>query len=141
AHDIRLYRFSSRLIPLVGHEGLADWYPFPQLQEHFRAVGDYVRQHQMRVSFHPDHFTVLSTPREDVFVKSVQDLERHTLMFEAMGLDESAKMNIHIGGTYGNKTTAMERFVSNFTGLDARLKRRITLENDDKTFTAEETLA
>lgn len=140
AHDIQMYRFSSKLIPLVGHEALADWDPFPQLSDDFRAIGDYVKEHGMRVSFHPDHFTVLSTPREMVLRNSIGDLQRHSRMLEAMGLDERAKCNIHIGGTYGDKETAGERFIRHFTGLDDFVRRRITLENDDKTFTARETL-
>ncbi|TMV44481.1 UV DNA damage repair endonuclease UvsE [Paenibacillus mesophilus] len=141
AHDIQLYRFSSRLIPLIGHELLADWDPIPTLADEFRTLGDYAKEHGMRVSFHPDHFTVLSTPREEVLRSSVEDLRRHTRMLEAMGLDDRAKCNIHVGGTYGDKNKAGERFIRHFQQLDDAVRRRITLENDDKTFTALETLA
>lgn len=140
AHDIHLYRMSSRLIPLVGHELLSDWDPIPTLSDEFRAIGDYAKEHGMRLSFHPDHFTVLSTPRAEVLRNSIHDLERHVRMLEAMGLDEHAKCNIHIGGTYGSKEKAWERFVANYSALSASIRRRITLENDDKTFTALETL-
>jgi UV DNA damage endonuclease len=138
--DIHLYRFSSRLIPLLGHPQLADWDPFSALVEPFAHIGEFVRKHAMRVSFHPDHFTVLNTPKPDVLRSSVSDLSRHVRMFEAMGLDEQAKCNIHIGGTYGDKASASERFIKQFTALDPSIKRRLTLENDDKTFTASETL-
>ncbi|TVY10172.1 UV DNA damage repair endonuclease UvsE [Paenibacillus cremeus] len=140
AHDIEMYRCSSKLIPLIGHELLAGWDPYPVLQEAFAELGAYAIENRMRISFHPDHFTVLSTPREDVLANSFGDLERHVRMLEAMGLDESAKCNIHIGGTYGNKPTARERFVKHFGMLEERIKRRMTLENDDKTFNALETL-
>lgn len=140
AHDIRLYRFSSRLIPLIGHILLQGWNPISELNPDFAELGDYVKKYGMRVSFHPDHFTVLSTPREDVLQTSVEDLERHVQMLEAMGLDESAKCNIHVGGAYGDKTAAGVRFVQQFQTLPERIRRRITLENDDKTFTAVETL-
>ncbi|MDP5274987.1 UV DNA damage repair endonuclease UvsE [Chengkuizengella axinellae] len=140
AHDISLYRFSSKLIPLIGHEMLKGWDPFPFLNEKFKEVGDYVKLHKMRVSFHPDHFTVLSTPRAEVLKNSILDLQKHLSMLEAMGLDERAKYNIHIGGSYANKPKSIERFIKNFKGLEENVKRRITLENDDKTFTAKETL-
>ncbi|WP_270165287.1 UV DNA damage repair endonuclease UvsE [Paenibacillus sp. SYP-B4298] len=140
AHDIRVYRFSSKLIPLATHGELADWNPFPALQEAFAAVGDYARRQEMRVSFHPDHFCVLNTPRPDVLESSVRDLEHHIRMLEAMGLGEQAKCNIHVGGAYGDKERAGQRFLEQFAPLSDRYKRRITLENDDKTFTAEETL-
>lgn len=140
AYGIRLYRFSSKLIPLFGHELLADWDPIPALAEDFAQLGEYARLHQMRVSFHPDHFTVLSTPRSQVLKSSYEDLERHHRMLEAMGMDHHAKCNIHIGGAYGDKVQAGERFVRHFAGLGEAVRRRITLENDDKTFNALETL-
>lgn len=141
AHDIRLYRFSSRLIPLIGHELLAGWEPIAKLADEFRVLGEYVLEHGMRVGFHPEHFTVLSTPREDVLASSVSDLRRHALMLAEMGLDERAKCNIHVGGTYGDKEKAGERFIRHFTQLDEAVRLRLTLENDDKTFTTAETLA
>ncbi|WP_409342998.1 UV DNA damage repair endonuclease UvsE [Paenibacillus sp. MBLB4367] len=140
AHDIRVYRFSSKLIPLFSHELLAGWDPFPVLAEDFAAIGEYVKENGMRTSFHPDHFTVLSTPRPEVLRSSAKDLDTHVRMLEAMGLDESAKCNIHIGGSYGDKPTSFERFCRQFGDLEPRIKRRMTLENDDKTYTALETL-
>ncbi|TBL71158.1 UV DNA damage repair endonuclease UvsE [Paenibacillus thalictri] len=142
AHDIHMYRFSSKLVPLIGHDLLEGWNPISGvLAPDFAEIGDYVRTHAMRVSFHPDHFTVLSTPREDVLRSSVADLDRHVQMLEAMGLDERAKCNIHIGGAYGSKETAGRRFIRQFAALPESIKSRITLENDDKTFNAAETLA
>lgn len=140
AHDIHVYRFSSKLIPLIGHELLSGWNPFPLLAEDFAAIGLYVRQHGMRTSFHPDHFTVISTPRADVLRHSVDDLDRQVRMLEAMELDESTTCNIHIGGTYGDKPASFERFCRQFAAMSERVQRRITLENDDKTYTASETL-
>jgi UV DNA damage endonuclease len=140
AHDIQVYRMSSRLIPLIGHELLVDWNPFPVLADDFAALGEYAKQHQMRLSFHPDHFTVLSTPREDVLRKSREDLERHARMLDSMGLDYRATCNIHIGGTYNNRTSARDRFLAHVGDLPDTIRERLTLENDDKTFTALETL-
>ncbi|BBH22684.1 UV damage endonuclease UvsE [Paenibacillus baekrokdamisoli] len=140
-HDIRMYRFSSKLIPLATHDELKEWLPWSYLQEAFADIGRFVREKQMRVSFHPDHFCVFSTPRPEVLAKSKDVLAYHLQMLEAMGLDEEAKCNIHVGGAYGDKPTSAERFIKQFSELDDKFKRRITLENDDKTFTARETLA
>ncbi|MBD0382329.1 UV DNA damage repair endonuclease UvsE [Paenibacillus sedimenti] len=140
AHDIMVYRFSSKLIPLIGHELLEGWDPIPALAAEFREVGSYAKKNGMRVSFHPDHFTVLSTPKKEVLQKSIEDLERHTAMLNEMGLGMEAMCNIHVGGTYGDKGKAGKRFADNFMTLRPEIQERITLENDDKTFTALETL-
>jgi UV DNA damage endonuclease len=138
--DVHVYRMTSKLIPLATHEQLSDWNPYPALQDHFTELGAFVKKHGMRVSFHPDHFTVLSTPRPEVYAHSKKDLNHHVTMLEMMGLDERATCNIHVGGTYGNKEEAGKRFLRQFGELEERIARRITLENDDKTFTASDTL-
>jgi len=140
AHDIRVYRFSSKLIPLINHAYVEGWDPYPYLEPAFAEIGHYVTEHGMRVSFHPDHFVVLSTPRQEVLRNSIIDLRHHVRMVKAMGLDKRTKCNIHVGGAYGDKTKAAARFVSNFSKLEPEVRDRITLENDDKTFTAAETL-
>lgn len=139
--DIKVYRMTSKLVPLATHPDLQDWQPLAALADAFAEVGEYVKRHGMRVSFHPDHFTVLSTPRPEVLVNSVRDLQHHTDMLLAMGLPATAKNNIHIGGAYGDKPAAAARFEKHFRELPDILQERITLENDDKTFNAPETLA
>ncbi|WP_127534422.1 UV DNA damage repair endonuclease UvsE [Paenibacillus kobensis] len=137
---VQVYRFSSKLVPLFTHDALSGWDPFPVLADKFSAIGEFVRDNGMRVSFHPDHFCVFSTPRPEVLAKSTEDLGYHVRMLEAMGLNETAKNNIHVGGAYGDKNVSGKRFIEQFGALDPRLKHRITLENDDKTFNVRETL-
>jgi len=141
ANDVMMYRMSSKLIPLATHAALEDWNPYPHLSAAFQAIGQFVKEKNLRVSLHPDHFCVFSTPREEVLRNSIKDLDYHVNMLEAMDLDERSKCNIHMGGAYGDKEVAAERFVKQFSSLPDRLKHRITLENDDKTFNVAETLA
>ena len=51
-----------------------------------------------------------------------------------MGLSRTPynKINIHIGGAYGDKVSAMERFCISFQRLPESVKSRLTVENDDK---------
>jgi UV DNA damage endonuclease len=41
-----------------------------------------------------------------------------------------------VGGVYKDKKKSIERFKENFIKLPDRIKKRITLENDDKSYTA-----
>ncbi|MET3211515.1 UNVERIFIED_CONTAM: UV DNA damage repair endonuclease [Paenibacillus sp. PvR008] len=75
-----------------------------------------------------------------VLQSSINDLKHHKAMLEAMGLGADAKNNIHIGGAYGDKVTSSQRFVEQVDALELSLRERMTLENDDKTFNAVETL-
>lgn len=139
-HHIHVFRFTSKLIPLATHPITAGWNYIAEFEENFREIGAYVREHNMRVSFHPDHFTLLNSPNEEVVQTSIDTLLYHVNLLEAMGLGDDAKLILHIGGTYKNKDAAKARFIANFKLLAPNIKRRIILENDDKSFTANDTL-
>lgn len=140
ASGVHVYRLTSKLVPLFGHPDIQEYDFLNPLREALAQLGGFVRQRGMRVSFHPDHFTVLNSPKVDVVANSIGDLQRHLDLFEAMGLDANSKMNIHIGGAYGDKPAALQRFAHNWLRVPAAIQQRVTLENDDKTFTARETL-
>lgn len=140
AHGIEVYRMSSSLVPLATHpEVMWDFTsPFKDL---FEQIGAMVQHHQLRVSFHPNQFTLFTSPKEHITANAIIDMTYHYKMLEAMGIQNDANINIHVGGTYGNKEAAIETFNGNFVKLDEQIRMQTTLENDDKTYTAEETLA
>lgn len=140
ANHIKLYRFSSKIIPLATHPELSHWDYIKDLQEEFKTMGRFIREQQMRVTFHPDHYTLINSPKEEVFEAAVVDFAHHCRLFNAMELDSTAKLITHVGGGYNNKEAAMERFLDNWARLPTSIAMRITLENDDKTFTAQDTL-
>jgi UV DNA damage endonuclease len=140
AYNVKIYRFSSKIIPLATHPELAHWDYIRDLQPELTAIGDFVKEHKMRVTFHPDHFTLINSPKEEVFKSAVADLAHHCRILNAMGLDRTAKLIVHVGGGYNNKEQALEKFIENWARLPHGIAKRMSLENDDKTFTADETL-
>lgn len=140
AYGIKLYRITSKLVPLATHNDLAMWNWIEDLEPYFKKLGDTIKKLGIRVSAHPDHFVLLNSPREEVLETSIKDLEYHNNMYKLMGLDKDAKLVLHIGGMYGNKKEAIERFYKGFDKLSHDIKSRIILENDDKIYTANEVL-
>ncbi|MDT0161468.1 UV DNA damage repair endonuclease UvsE [Bacillus sp. AG4(2022)] len=140
AHDIELYRFSSSIAPLATHPEVM-WDFVAPFRDEWQELGRLVKDNGLRVSFHPNQFTLFTSPRSEVTANAVIDMEYHYRMLEAMGLENQALINIHIGGAYGDKETSIERFYQNLKTLPAHIKAVMTLENDDKTYNAEETLA
>jgi UV DNA damage endonuclease len=90
---------------------------------------------------HPDQFTLVNSIDEEIFKRSRDELLYHARVLDAMGLDTTAKIQIHVGGVYGNKTESVKRFISRFKGLDGKIKRRLVIENDDVSYTLRECLA
>ncbi|ATW25131.1 UV DNA damage repair endonuclease UvsE [Candidatus Formimonas warabiya] len=136
AHDILLYRFSSQIIPLATHPLVEDWDYLREFAPELQGLGHYCRAHHLRVSAHPDHFTVINSPDEAVVAGSIKDLDYHAGLFRAMGLDKQTKMVLHIGGRYQDKTASLKRFLANFQMLPSHIKSRLMLENDDRSYSA-----
>ncbi|GAA3317526.1 hypothetical protein GCM10020331_016600 [Ectobacillus funiculus] len=70
----RFFRFSSKLIPLANHEELPGWDYILPLKDKLLALASYIKEHNMRVDFHPDHFVVLNSPGEDIFKAILKDI-------------------------------------------------------------------
>jgi UV DNA damage endonuclease len=51
-----------------------------------------------------------------------------------MGLDGTAKLQIHVGGLYGERELAMSRFAQVHATLPEAVKARVVVENDDRLF-------
>lgn len=140
AREIHLYRFSSSIIPLATHDEV-EWDYIEPFRPLYEEIGRLVQKHKMRTSFHPNQFTLFTSDRPHVTENAVKDMEYHYAMLEAMGLQQESHINLHVGGAYGDKTAAIARFHENIKQLPQPVKRQMTLENDDKTYTTTETLA
>ena len=138
-HEIMLYRMSSSIVPLATHPDVS-WDFVTPFKDRWREIGDLVKKHHLRVSFHPNQFTLFTSPRKEVTRNAVIDMEFHYRMLDAMGVANNSVINIHIGGSYGDKEKTITRFYENLKTLPGHIKQIMTLENDDKTYNAEETL-
>jgi len=139
AHEIELYRFSSSLVPLATHPEVM-WDFVTPFKNEWEELGQLVHRFKLRPSFHPNQFTLFTSPRDEVTINAVKDMEFHFTMLEAMNALERGIINIHIGGAYGDKDSSIKRFHQNIKKLPEEIKKHMTLENDDKTYNVEETL-
>lgn len=133
AHKILFFRITSDLVPFASHPICRfDWQSY--FREEFGEIGQFIKSHGMRVSMHPDQFTLINSPSEQVFENSRRELLYHADVLDLLGLDRSAKIQIHVGGVYGNKRASLERFIARFMRLEERLKRRLVIENDERSY-------
>lgn len=139
AHEIELYRFSSSLVPLATHPEVM-WDYITPFKTEWEEIGQLIKQFKLCPSFHPNQFTLFTSPREEVTMNAVKDMAYHFTMLEAMNALDRGVINIHIGGAYGDKKSTLARFHQNLKKLPNEIKKHMTLENDDKTYDVEETL-
>jgi UV DNA damage endonuclease len=139
AHDLRLFRISSDLVPFASHEiNEVDW--AAALAPRFAAVGNYARQHDLRLPMHPGQYTLLNSPDEKTYANSVRELSYHAQLLDAMGLDTTHKIQIHVGGVYGDKDASIARFIERYALLPEAITRRLAIENDDRLYSVQDCL-
>ena len=128
------FRITSNLFPWSSEYKLKDMPDHQEICDVLGEVGKYVADNNMRITSHPGPFNVLTSPHPHVVTNCIKDLSIHGEVFDMMGLSRTPynKINIHIGGAYGDKESAMARFCVNFERLPDSVKSRLTVENDDK---------
>lgn len=136
-HNIYVYRITSDLIPFCTHDYIKAIYKEKVLNNeemngHFTAIRALQEIHHLRLSIHPSQFNVLSSPKKDVVRRSIEEINAQT---EWMKQLRGENVVIHIGGSYGDKKSALERFKVHLKYVDQNL---ISIENDDKTYNVEE---
>jgi len=130
-HGLFFFRISSDLVPFAFHPiNRFNWQT--HFQEEFEEIGKFIIKNRMRISMHPDQFTLINSIKDEIFVRSKNELKYHIQILDLMKLDTSAKVQIHVGGAYGDKKKSIERFVTRFGELDDSIVRRLVIENDDK---------
>ena len=133
-NGFNFFRITSNLFPWSSEYDLHQLPDYDKIREILHDIGNYVSVHNIRLTSHPGPFNVLTSPHEHVVENCITDLSIHGRVFDLMNLPRTpySKINIHIGGVYGDKVSAMDRFCKNFHRLPDSVKTRLTVENDDK---------
>jgi UV DNA damage endonuclease len=129
ANNIKVFRVTSELFPWASEYKLEDLPDFTEI----RSVLEEVGRHPVRISSHPGPFNKLAGSGATL-ANTITDLEIHSQVFDLMGLPATHwhKINIHVGGAYGDKPETLQRFAQNFKLLSKNLQGRLSVENDDK---------
>ena len=133
-HGIKFFRLSSDICPWASEFDMNTMKDIKQIKQVLARAGAYASAHSHRLTSHPGQFNVLCSPTPRVVERSITDLTIHGTIFDWMGLPRSpyAKINIHLGGAYGDKEGSMKRFCKSFKRLPDSVNTRLTVENDDK---------
>jgi UV DNA damage endonuclease len=138
-NGIGAFRILSPFFPRFTHPDvgyrLEDLPDSAMILRNLKQVNKFRVQHDIRLSFHPDQFIVLSSPQKKVVENAIRELEYQAMLAEHVGAEV---INIHGGGAYHDKKTALQRFRENFYRLSSAVQKRLSLENDDRTYTVED---
>lgn len=135
-NHIGAFRVNSRIFPLKTHPRLgyhlADLPDAAAIAATYGRAGSRAAELDIRLSFHPDQFTLLASPNEDVTARSLDELMYHAEVADLIGADV---ITLHAGGAYGDKQTALGRLAGRIDRLPDAVRSRLALENDDRIYT------
>jgi UV DNA damage endonuclease len=139
AHNLLFLRIGSGLVPFASHEICQyDWKK--EFKQELKTIGNYIKKNKIRISMHPDQFVVLNAKEKLIVEKSVKEIEYHCSLLDSMGLDQQAKVQIHVGGVYNEKEKSIERFIKNYFELKLSVRKRLVLENDHVSYSLKDCL-
>ena len=128
-----VFRLSSDIVPFASHDVCTmDWRE--RFQSEFSRIAERICHYEMRVSTHPGQFILLNSPREEVVVASFRELDYHAAVLDLVGADSTGRIQIHLGGTYGDKPAAIDRFAETFPLLPEKVRNRLVVENDERQY-------
>lgn len=139
-NNILLFRISSDLIPFGSSPvNSIEWWNVFSLK--LESIGKKIKKNNMRVSMHPGQYTVLNSPNKNVVSNAINDLKYHCKVLDSLNLERKHKIILHIGGIYNDKDESIKRFIRNYDKLDENIKKRLVIENDDKSYNTCDVLA
>lgn len=130
---IKLFRLSSQIFPWSDEYIVEELEDGIEICEIMFEVGQIAKEGGQRLTMHPGPYNCLASPTQKVVEKTIRELNFHSQQFNMMGYEPSTynKINIHVGGAYGDKEETLKRFCENFHLLNEDTKKRLVIENDD----------
>ena len=125
-NNIKFFRMSPEILPWALEHGIKALPDYERIAEVLHRVA--TKQSSMvSPSFHPGPFNVLTSDKEKVVLNTIKDLSIHGEVMDLLDQPRTpyAKINIHVGATYGDKPTALARFCENFHRLPESVKTRL----------------
>jgi UV DNA damage repair endonuclease len=131
-----MFRITSDLLPAYTHDDYMPFYFQPdvvaKIEAHLSMCGDFAREHDIRLSFHPGQFCVLASDNPGIVENSIMEFEYHADLIRYMGYGKTFqdfKCNVHVGGKQGPAgiKAAMRR-------LSPEARNCLTIENAEFTW-------
>ena len=138
-NGIRVFRLSSEIFPHKTNPKVPD-YTYDFALEHLKKIGDYAKDKGHRLTFHPGQYNVLGSPNERAVKQSIADLNYHAEVLDLLKCDKNSVMVIHGGGVYGDKPGAKDRWIKRYRSLPENIKRRLVLENCERSYSVKDCL-
>jgi UV DNA damage endonuclease len=138
-NKLMFFRIGSQLVPFASHP-ICRYNWKKHFKKQFEEIGEYIKKHRIRISMHPDQFVLINAKKKRIVKNSIKEMDYHCSVLDLMKLDSTAKVQIHVGGVYGEKEKSIKRFISNYNKLPKKIKKRFIIENDHLSYSLKDCL-
>jgi UV DNA damage endonuclease len=124
--DVRMYRLSSSTVPYGTHPDLPHLDYRRQIEESapaLRALAAKAARLGLRLSTHPGQYAVMNAVDEEIARKARLDVEQDSLLLDELGQGAEAAVVVHVGGRYGDRAAALDRWARSYEQLSAGARR------------------
>ena len=132
-HEIGIYRLTSDLFPMADLGDGIGFEVLETLKSRMAAFGLESHRRRVRTVIHPDQFVVLNSTSAQVVRNSVRALWYHARILDALNLPRSSWTVMNIHGGKGGRSAQMVEIIRD---LPDNIRSRLTLENDEYTYSA-----
>lgn len=140
--ELKMLRLSSDILPayteakwgLFYHDSTVQTY----LSQQLSAIGQFARDNNVRLSFHPGQFCVLSSLDDDIVARSIAEFEYHTDIARWMGYGKNFqdfKIKVHISGKKGP-----QGIIDAASRLTPEARNCLTIENEENSWGLNDTI-
>jgi UV DNA damage endonuclease len=138
-HDIRCFRLSSDMFPHMT-DTETEKYTIDFARDSLAYAGELAKTYGHRILMHPGQYNQVGSKTRSVFEKTIEDLTHHANILDAMGIDQNGVLIVHGGGTYGDKSTTIRRWMDQFDELPQNVKNRLVIENCERQYSTRDCL-
>ncbi len=139
-HGIEVFRIGSSLVPFASHKvNTLPWWKL--FARDFDRLARIARRSNQRLSLHPSPAAAsLSSRHAHVREAALVELRYCARLLDLLEQGPESRVVLHVGGAAPSRPEALDTAHRFFDAMPEDLRNRITLENDDKVWSAREVL-
>lgn len=132
---ILFYRMAAEVLPFAAYPNQPEYRrQIDECAQELAHVGALARRYGIRLTVHAPAYVSLSSEDPDIVRRSQEVLAALAEVLTAMTLPPESVIVVHVGGGYGARDLALDRFCRHVEALPPEVRQRLALEHDDTTF-------
>ena len=138
-NNIKLFRLTSNLFPHFTDKKTEE-YNIDFARDILKKAGELANKLGHRITTHPGQYCQVGAKDKEILKSTIHDLDHHADILDTMNIDYNGIICVHGGGVYGDKELTKKRWIEQFQQLPERVKRRLAIENCEKSYSVRDCL-